>query len=48
MLMTIGYVGAGVGLTAGVLTWLLWPESNAHVSASAGADGAMLRARTTF
>jgi hypothetical protein len=47
-LMTVGYVGAGVGLTAGVLTWVFWPKGNAHVSAAVGADGAMFRARTTF
>jgi hypothetical protein len=48
LLMTVGYVGAGVGLTAGVLTWLLWPTSDARVSAAVGPDGAMLGAGTTF
>jgi hypothetical protein len=47
-LMTVGYVGAGVGLTAGVLTWLLWPKSNARISAWVGPEGAALRAVTTF
>jgi hypothetical protein len=48
LLMTAGYVGAGVGLTAGVLTWLLWPKSETRISASIGPDGATLRAGTTF
>ena len=48
MLMTAGYVGAGVGLTAGVLTWLLWPKSETRVSASIGSEGVTLRAGTTF
>jgi hypothetical protein len=48
MLMTVGYVGAGVGLTAGVVTWLLWPASDARVTAAVGPDGGMLRAGTTF
>lgn len=48
LLMTVGYVGAGVGLTAGVLTWLLWPTSDARVSASIGPDGAMLSAGASF
>jgi hypothetical protein len=47
-LMTIGYVGAGVGLTAGVLTWLLWPKTDARVTAWVGPEGATLRAGTTF
>jgi hypothetical protein len=46
--MTIGYVGAGVGLTAGVLTWLLWPKTDARVTAWVGPEGATLRAGTTF
>lgn len=48
VLMTVGYVGAGVGLTAGLLTWLLWPSSDTRVSAAVGPEGAMLRAGTTF
>jgi hypothetical protein len=48
LLMTVGYVGAGVGLTAGVLTWLLWPRADTHVSVAVGPDGGLLRARTTF
>ncbi len=48
LLMTVGYVGAGVGLTAGVLTWLLWPASDARVSAAVGPDGATLGVGTTF
>jgi hypothetical protein len=48
MLMTIGYVGAGVGVTAGVLTWLLWPASELRVSTVVGPDGAMVRAGTSF
>jgi hypothetical protein len=48
LLMTAGYVGAGVGLTAGVLTWLLWPKSDTRVSASVGSEGMTLRAGTTF
>jgi hypothetical protein len=48
MLMTIGYAGAGVGLTAGVLTWLLWPTRELRVSAAVGSDGALVRAVTNF
>lgn len=48
LLMTVGYVGAGVGLAAGVLTWVLWPASAARVSASVGPGSAMLQAGTSF
>jgi hypothetical protein len=48
MLMTAGYIGAGVGLTAGVLTWLFWPKSSARVSATLGRDSVTLRAGATF
>jgi hypothetical protein len=48
MLMTAGYVGAGIGLTAGALTWLLWPTSSTRASAVIGPDGATLRVGSTF
>jgi len=36
VLMTVGFVGAGVGVTAGVLTWALWPKAATNVAVDAG------------
>jgi hypothetical protein len=41
-LMTIGFVGAGVGLTAGVLTYVLWPGAAAEVSVALRPEGARI------
>jgi len=48
VLMTVGWIGAGVGVTAGVLTWALWPKAEANVAVDLGPRRLMVQAGASF
>jgi hypothetical protein len=48
VLTTVGFIGAGVGATAGILTWLLWPSAETDIALDAAPGSVNLRVGGRF